>query len=122
MGKSVKTGNFLTKNESKKRQTFDSIYFRGKSWRRWYTNYLVFQTMYIYFKRVSGIGIGNCIHFWLSKRLPDENITVLTTSDYSLNPQLSYFSTKTKVGFKGSCLRQDKIKYNHGKIVHFYIA
>ena len=31
MGKSVKTGNFLTKNESKKRQTFDSIYFRGKS-------------------------------------------------------------------------------------------
>ena len=36
-------------------------------------------------------------------------ILVSTTSDYSLNPQLSYLGNKTRVEFKGSCLKQDKI-------------
>ena len=39
-------------------------------------------------------------------------------SDYKLNQQLSYFGTKTRVEFKGSCLKQDKITFNHGKIVN----
>ena len=43
--------------------------------------------MYRYFKRISGIGTGNYIYFWESKRLlSEENITALTTSDYSLTP------------------------------------
>ena len=53
--------------------------------------------------------MGNYIYFWKSKGLFDENITAPTTRDYSLNLQLSYFSTKTRVEFKGSCLKQDKI-------------
>ena len=39
-------------------------------------------------------------------------------SDYKLNPQLSYFGTKTRVEFKGSCLKQNKVTFNHGKIVN----
>ena len=49
-----------------------------------------------------------------------ENITAPTTTDYSVNPQLTYFHTKTRVKFKESCLKQDKITYNHGKIVNIY--
>ena len=73
-----------------------------------------------YFKRVAGVGTGNYIYFWKSKGLSDENITAPTTTDYSVNPQLTYFHTKTRVKFKESCLKQDKITYNHGKIVNIY--
>ena len=38
--------------------------------------------MYIYFKRVSGVGTGNYISNWKSKKLFDENITDPTSSDY----------------------------------------
>ena len=69
-----------------------------------------------------GVGSGNHVYFWKSKRFPDENITVPTSTDYKLNPQLSYFGTKTRVVFNGSCLKQDKITYTHRKIVNIYIA
>ena len=65
--------------------------------------------MYAYFKRAVGVGTGNYIYFWKSKGLSDENITPPTTSNYSLNPELSYFGTKTRVKFDGSCLKQDKL-------------
>ena len=106
----------------KKLQTFDSIYFRGKSHfeEDGSQNYLVFQPMCRYFKRVAGVGTSNYIYFWKSKGLSDENITAPTTTDYSVNPQLTYFHTKTRVKFKESCLKQDKITYNHGKIVNIY--
>ena len=57
-----------------------------------------------------------------TKRLSDENITVPTTSDYNLNPELSYFDTKTRVEFKGSYLKQHKIAYGHGKVVKIDIV
>ena len=41
--------------------------------------------------------------------MPDENITAPTTSDYSLNPQLSYLRNKARVEIKASSLKQDKI-------------
>ena len=46
------------------------------------------------------------------------NIPAPTTSDYSINPQLSYLGTKTRVEFKGSSLKQDKVTYDHGKIIN----
>ena len=79
-------------------------------------NYLVFQPMLRYFKRITGVGTGNYIYFWKSKGLSDENTTAPTTIDYSLNPLLSYLGTKTKVEIKLRCLRQDKITYDHGKV------
>ena len=67
------------------------------------------------FKRVVGVSTGNYTYFWKPKWLSDENITAPTTSDYSLNPQLSYLGTKTILEFRGSCLNQDKITFNHKK-------
>ena len=78
--------------------------------------------MYQYFKRVVDVCTGSCIYYWKSKRLSDENITAPTTSDYKLNPQVSYLGTKTRLEFRGSCLKQDKITFNHGKIVNIYIV
>ena len=75
-----------------------------------------------YFRRVNGVGTGNYIYFWKSKGLSDENITAPNTSDYSLNLQLDYLGTKTGVGFKGCCLKQDKITYTHRKVVNIYIV
>ena len=54
--------------------------------------------------------------------MSDENTTAPTTSDYSLNPQLRYLGNKTRVEFKGSCLKQDKIVYTHGKKINIYIV
>ena len=76
----------------------------------------------MYFKRVVGIGTGNYIYFWKSKELSDKNMTDPTTNDYSLNPQLSYLGTKTRLEFIGGCLKQDKITFNHGKVVNIYIV
>ena len=71
-----------------------------------------------YFKRVSGFGTGNYMDFWKSKGSFDENIVAPTASDYSLGPQLSYLGTKTRLEFRGCCLKQNKIIYDHGKIVN----
>ena len=39
-----------------------------------------------------------------------------------LNPSLDYVGTKMKVKFIGDCLKQEKITFNHWKIVHIYIV
>ena len=78
--------------------------------------------MYRYLKTVIGFCTGNYFYFWKSKRLSNENFTALTTSHYSLNPQLIYLCTKTRLEFRGSCLKQDKITFNHGKVVNIYIV
>ena len=97
----------FTKNNSKR--YFGKSHFEENGTQ----NYLAFQPMHRYFKRVVGVGTGNYINFWKSKGLSDENITVPATNDYSLNPQLSYPGNKTRVEFKTNCLKQDKITYNH---------
>ena len=119
---SNKTKHLIVENELKKLKTFDSSYFIGKSHfeEDGTQNYLVFQPMYRYFKWVSGVGTGNYIYFWKSKGLSDENITALTAGDYKINPELSYFGTKARVEFNGSCLKQDKVTYDHGKVVNIY--
>ena len=78
--------------------------------------------MYRYFKRIAGVGSGNYIYFCKSKGLPDENINSITTSDYSITPELDYYGAKIRVKFSGSCLKQDQATYNHGKIVKIYIV
>ena len=39
----------------------------------------------------------------------------------SLTPVLSYYGTKTRVKFNGSCLQQPKLSYTHGTIANVYI-
>ena len=82
----------------------------------------MFQTIYRYFKRIAGVGSGNYIYFWKSKGLSDERINSITTSNYSIIPELSHYGTKTRVKFNGSCLKQDKATYSHGTIVNIYIV
>ena len=43
-----------------------------------------------------------------------------TASNYSITPELSYYGTKTRVKFSGSCLKQHKATYNHGIIANKY--
>ena len=62
------------------------------------------------------------ISSWKSKGLSAESIKPPTTSDNSLTPALSYYGTKTRVKFVGSCLKQPKISYTHGKVVNIYIV
>ena len=119
-----KTKHLLVENELKKLKTFDSSYFKGKSHfeEDGTQNYLVFLPIQRYFKRIAGVGSGNYIYFWKSKGLSDERINSDTASNDSITSELSYWGTKTKVEFNGSCLKQDKVTYNHGTIVNIYIV
>ena len=119
---SNKTKHLLAESELKKLQKFDSSYFTGKSHfeEDGTQNYLVFQPMYRYLKRI-GVTSDNYIYFWKSKGLSDERIKSITTSNYGIAPELSYYGTKTTVKFSGSCLKQDKATYN-GAIVNIYIV
>ena len=39
-----------------------------------------------------------------------------------LNPLLDYVGTKIRVKFRKDCLKQEKITFNHEKIVNIYIV
>ena len=115
----------LVENECKKLRIFDSIYYRGKSHfeEDGTQNYLVFQPIQRYFKRIAGVGNGNYIYYWKSKGLSDERINSIKTSDYGITPYLSYYDTnKIRVKFDGGCLKQDPGSLFHGGIVNIYIV
>ena len=59
---------------------------------------------------------------WKSKELSDEGIKPPSTSTNILNPSLNYVGTKTGLQIKGSCLKQNKISFDHGKILNIYIV
>ena len=87
---SNKTKHLLVENELKKLKTFDSSYFKGKSHFKedGTQNYLVFQPIYRYFKRIAGVDSGNCIYFWKSKGLYNERLNANTASDHSITPEV----------------------------------
>ena len=102
-------------------KTFASSYFIGKSHFEEDSthNYLVFQPISKYFKVTANT---NYVSSWKSKGLSAENIMPPTTTNHSLTPELSYYGTKTRVKITGSCLKQPKVSYTHGKIVNIYIV
>ena len=61
--------------------------------------------MYRYFKKIRGVGNGDYIYFWKSKGLSDERIHSVTATDYSITPKLSFYGSKIRVRFNGSCLK-----------------
>ena len=75
--------------------------------------------MFRYFKIITNT---DYISSWKSKGLSAESIKPPTTSNNSLTPPLSYYGTKTWVKFTGSCLKQSKFSYAHGKVVNIYIV
>ena len=113
----------LVGNELKKLKTFYSSYFIDKSHfeEDGTQSYLVFQPKYRYFKIIAGVGNSAYIYFWQCKGLSEEKISSITASNYSVTPNLNYYVTKTRVEFYGGCLKEDKVTFNHKKLVNIYI-
>ena len=99
-------------------QTFDSTYFRGKSYFEddGTQNYFVLQPIYRCFKR---IGNSKLISPWKSKRLCVESIKTPAISNNSLSPSLIYINAKIRIKF---CLKQDKFTFHHETVVIIYIV
>ena len=114
----------LVENGLKNLKIFAPSDFRGKKYfeEDGAQHYLVFQPMYRYFKIIIDLGNGNSIYYWKYKRLSDERINSIKTSDYGITPKLNYYGTKARVEFNGRCLKQDKITYTHVNIVNIYIV
>ena len=107
----------LVESNLNKLESFDSSYFIDKSHFEGdgTQNYLVFQPINKYFKAITNI---DYVSPWKSKGLSAEIIKPPTTSHNSRTPALNYYSTKTIVKFTGSCSKQPKISYTHGKVVN----
>ena len=109
----------LVENELKKLKTFDSSYFIFKShFEDGTENFLVFQPINRYFR----IGNSDYVLSWKSKGLSSESITPPSAPNNFFNPSLNYLDAKIRVRFSGSCLKQLKISYTHGKVVNIYIV
>ena len=54
--------------------------------------------------------------------MSDESIKSPTIDNKMLNPSLDYVGTKIRVKFIGDCLKQEKITFNHEKIVNICIV
>ena len=54
--------------------------------------------------------------------MSDKKINPITTSYYSITPELSHYGTKAREKSIGSCLRQDKATHNHVTIVNNHIV
>ena len=109
----------LVENELTKLERFDSSYFRGKNYSAGHNgtqNYLVFQRMNKYYKNVGNTGK---ISSWKSKGLVDE---IIKPIDNTQAPELIYSGETIHVKFDENYLKQDKITFNHGKIVNIYIV
>ena len=59
-----------------------------------------------YFKLNLVVGVIDRMLSWQSKGISKGSIKPPTTSNNSLNPELNYYGTKTKVKFIRSCLKQ----------------
>ena len=85
-------------------------------------NYLVFQPIIRYFKINTIIGVTDYGLSWKSKGLSDSTIKPSNASNNSLAPILSYYyPSKIRAQFNGSFLKQDKVIFNHEKVVNIYI-
>ena len=54
--------------------------------------------------------------------MSDESIKPPSMSNKMLNPSLNYVGTKARVTFNGDCLKQEKISFDHGKVLNIYIV
>ena len=82
-------------------------------------NYLVFQPMKKYFKRINNT---DYVLEWKLKGLSDKSIKPPSAPKSFLDSSYDYYGCKTRVKFSGSCLKQDNITYDHGKVVNIYIV
>ena len=104
----------------------DASYFKGENYfdNDGVQNYFVFQPMYKYFKRVIDSTDNTVyLHYWQSKGLSDGKINAPgTSSSNDQAPILEYGGAGIRLKLKGDLLRQNKVTYNHEKIVNVYIV
>ena len=114
-----KSKRLLVENELNKLKTFGLSYFNDKSYfeEDGRPNYLTFQPIYKYFKTSN----SDYVLSWTSKGLSHESIKP-PVSNNLFNPLLSYLGTTIWVKINGICLKQSKISYTHGKVLHTYIV
>ena len=65
--------------------------------------------------------IRNIFHHGNLKDYQTKLLSLLLPMIINLIQKVSYYSTKARLEFRGSCLKQDKSTFNHGKIVNIYI-
>ena len=123
----VKKSDYNTKifdieNNVKKLQAYD---FRGKPYfdeGDGKQNYLVFLPMRKYFKLNMVVDFIDRVLSWQSKGMSSESIKPPTTSNYNLNPRLSYYGTKIRVQCTRSCLKQPNFTFTHKNVANIYIV
>ena len=100
-----------------KLKTFDSSYFIGKSHfeEDGAQNYLVFQSMYRYFKQIAGVGNGSYIYYCQLKDCLTKKLILLKHLIIVLLQTSNYYGTKTRVEFNENCLKQDSVIFHHEK-------
>ena len=54
--------------------------------------------------------------------MPDQSIKPPTTSNKTLNPSVDYVGSTLRVKFSGDYLKQERLTFNHGKIVNIDIV
>ena len=103
---SKKSKHLFVENELKKLKTFDSSYFKGQN--RFEEDgsqrFLVFQAVNKYFKKIP-------------KRFFDE---VIKPPNNNLVLTVKYTGKSMYIKFNGSCLKQDKLTFNHKQTVKKY--
>ena len=82
--------------------------------------FFVFQPIHRYFIIFSANDTN--VLSWKSKGLSDQSIKAPTTPNKILKPLLDYVGSKIKVKFGGDCLKQERLTFNHGKIVNIHIV
>ena len=78
--------------------------------------------MYRYFKQTASDGSGNYVYYWKSKGWSDERINSIKTPNHDITRKLDSYGNKTRLEFNGSCLKQDSVTFNYGKVVNIYVA
>ena len=54
--------------------------------------------------------------------MSDQSIKTPSTTNNIFNPLLDHAGTKTRAEFNRSYLKQEKISFDHGKIINIYIV
>ena len=73
-----------------------------------------------YFKLNMVIDVVDDVLSWRPKGISNENIKPPTTSNYGLNPKLSYYGTKIRVQFTKSCLKESNFTFTHKSSKYLY--
>ena len=117
-----KTDHLIVKNELNKLKTFDLSYYNGKSYfeEDGKPNYLMFPPLSKYFKLIINT---RYISSWESKGLYNETITPYATFDNSLTPLIDHYTSKIRLKFNKSCLKQsNELIYSSGRKANVYIV